>query len=224
MKYKVGDILISEHGNKRKILGICGEVYFISEVNYFKRTGISYTQYELDKFGYKLYKESTSNNSSNPSTTKYKEGDVLISDEGNKRKILKICNGLYHLSLLNNLERFGKILTQKELDNYEKLFGLRLYEGCIFTNSIGESFVDLEEKAYYFNKKTFEIKNTALFFIIPEYYGGGNETSEIYKTYDSCKKALEKYKKSLKEKEVVLTMEKIAKLAGVDVKHLKIKK
>jgi hypothetical protein len=224
MKYKVGDILISKHRSKRKILGICGEVYLLSEVDNYERSRVSYTQHELDKYGYELYKESTSNDSKNSSTMKYKEGDVLISDEGNKRKILKIFGDQYYLSDLNNLERFGRILTQEELNNFEKYFGLRLCTDSIFTNSIGEIFVDLEEIAYYFNKRTFEIKKTELFFIKPEYYSGGGETSELYKTYNSCKKALEEYKEDLKEKEVVLTMEEVAKLAGVDVKHLKIKK
>ena len=60
MKYKQGDILIDNDGY-RKILGVCGEVYFMSDnskdvegknLNEFCE---GYTQYALDRYGYKLY-------------------------------------------------------------------------------------------------------------------------------------------------------------------------
>ena len=60
MKYKQGDIL-TYNNRYRKILGVCGEVYFISyrsddvEGENLKRYLDSYTQYDLDRYGYKLY-------------------------------------------------------------------------------------------------------------------------------------------------------------------------
>ena len=60
MKYKQGDILIANEGY-RKILGVCGEVYFMSysseniEGENLNKHFDGYTQYDLDKSGYKLY-------------------------------------------------------------------------------------------------------------------------------------------------------------------------
>ena len=60
MKYKQGDILTDNNGY-RKILGVCGEVYFVSYIsddvggeNLNKHLDI-YTEYDLDRYGYKLY-------------------------------------------------------------------------------------------------------------------------------------------------------------------------
>ena len=52
-EYKQGDILVTKMGEKRKILGICGEVYFISDINHFEYAS-GETKQELDDYGYKL--------------------------------------------------------------------------------------------------------------------------------------------------------------------------
>ena len=52
--YKCGDILVNMHGNERKILGICGEVYFMSYENNFNKTASGQTKQELDDMGFKL--------------------------------------------------------------------------------------------------------------------------------------------------------------------------
>ena len=60
MKYKQGDILTDNNGYK-KILGVCGEVYCMSyeskdtKGERLKQYFNGYTQYELDKYGFKLY-------------------------------------------------------------------------------------------------------------------------------------------------------------------------
>ena len=60
MKYKQGDIL-TYNNRYRKILGVCGEVYFMSyeseeiEGENLNRHFDVYTQYDLDRYGYKLY-------------------------------------------------------------------------------------------------------------------------------------------------------------------------
>lgn len=53
-KYKQGDILKSKAGKKQKILGVCGEVYFLSSDGNFDQSKIGYTERELDSFGYTL--------------------------------------------------------------------------------------------------------------------------------------------------------------------------
>ena len=60
MKYKQGDILIANEGY-RKVLGVCGEVYFMSysseniEGENLKQHFDGYTQHDLDIYGCKLY-------------------------------------------------------------------------------------------------------------------------------------------------------------------------
>jgi hypothetical protein len=60
MKYKQGDILTDNNGYK-KILGVCGEVYFMSyeseeiEGENLNKFYNGYTEYNLDRNGYKLY-------------------------------------------------------------------------------------------------------------------------------------------------------------------------
>ena len=61
MKYKQGDILTYNNNRYRKILGVCGEVYFMSYISddvegeNLNKYLDSYTEYDLDKNGYKLY-------------------------------------------------------------------------------------------------------------------------------------------------------------------------
>lgn len=57
MKYKAGDILVGQNGDKRKVLGVCGLVYFLSDYNYFEFAAYTYTQHQLDNGGFKLYTE-----------------------------------------------------------------------------------------------------------------------------------------------------------------------
>lgn len=57
MRYKQGDILVDEDGDKRKVLCVCGEVYIFSAYNNFDIFGGSYTQKGLDDLGYKIYIE-----------------------------------------------------------------------------------------------------------------------------------------------------------------------
>jgi len=57
-KYKENDILINEDGGKRKILGVCGQVYFISKENEPEcSSGVFFTEKELEDMGYKLLEE-----------------------------------------------------------------------------------------------------------------------------------------------------------------------
>ena len=61
MKYKQGDILVNIYGEYRRVLGVCGEVYFLSKLvstqkhNDTKVYDTSITQYELDNLHYHLY-------------------------------------------------------------------------------------------------------------------------------------------------------------------------
>ena len=59
MRYKEGDILVDCFGNKSKILGVCGLVYFKSYDNndFTKCSTCGYTQEELDIAGYTLFTE-----------------------------------------------------------------------------------------------------------------------------------------------------------------------
>ena len=55
MKYKEGDILVNKQGNTRKVLGVCGKVYFLSFVDDFNNYTGTYTEQELDKNGLNLH-------------------------------------------------------------------------------------------------------------------------------------------------------------------------
>jgi len=55
---EVGDILTTEVGNKRKVLGICGKVVFLSYINDFEAFGDGSTLKQIKDFGYKLKEES----------------------------------------------------------------------------------------------------------------------------------------------------------------------
>ena len=57
-EWKQGDILIDEEGEEAKILGICGEAYFIMMENKFGwATHSIYTKEELEGLGYELEEE-----------------------------------------------------------------------------------------------------------------------------------------------------------------------
>lgn len=50
-----GDVLVDECGDEQKVLGICGNVYFLSEENDFKKVSeYYYTTQELENNGYTL--------------------------------------------------------------------------------------------------------------------------------------------------------------------------
>jgi len=57
MKYKQGDVLVDTDGSEKKILGVCGEVYFIGWDDNFDYSNGPYTQKELDNRGYTLKTE-----------------------------------------------------------------------------------------------------------------------------------------------------------------------
>lgn len=59
MDYKQGDVLVDKDGNKRKILGVCGEVYHISRPDDFTKYSVGYTKEDLDSWGYTLYTGTT---------------------------------------------------------------------------------------------------------------------------------------------------------------------
>lgn len=52
--YKQGDILGYRDGIERKVLGVCGGVYFMSMPEEFNKFGIGWTKEELDKKGCEL--------------------------------------------------------------------------------------------------------------------------------------------------------------------------
>jgi len=60
--YKQGDVIVC-NGFERKILGVCGEVYFLSKPNNFKLVSFSpnspKTLHEMNEGGYKLKTEET---------------------------------------------------------------------------------------------------------------------------------------------------------------------
>ena len=51
--YNQGDVLENEDG-KRKILRVCGEVYFLSKYDDLNSYGGGYTVEDLERFGYYL--------------------------------------------------------------------------------------------------------------------------------------------------------------------------
>ena len=57
VEWKQGDILVDKDGIERKILGICGEVYIISEGDDFSKANNPYTKEELKGMGFGLKEE-----------------------------------------------------------------------------------------------------------------------------------------------------------------------
>lgn len=54
---KQGDILVNKHGNKKKILGVCGEAYIVSRADIFDETDGIWIESEFNRFGYTLIQE-----------------------------------------------------------------------------------------------------------------------------------------------------------------------
>jgi len=52
--FKKGDILVSKYDNKRKVLEILGDLYFMSDPDDFTSIDSVYTEQELEKWGHKL--------------------------------------------------------------------------------------------------------------------------------------------------------------------------
>lgn len=52
-----GQFLVNKDGEKRKILGICGEVIFVSEADYFTGLYGQYTEEEIRKNNWSLLEE-----------------------------------------------------------------------------------------------------------------------------------------------------------------------
>ena len=57
MQYKEEDILINDIGQERKILGVCGKIYFLSDITNFTRVGSYWTIEQINTFEYKLKKD-----------------------------------------------------------------------------------------------------------------------------------------------------------------------
>jgi hypothetical protein len=53
-KYKVGDVLVREDGNEKKVLAICGDIYGMSEWNNFECFSNWYTEKNLENIGFTL--------------------------------------------------------------------------------------------------------------------------------------------------------------------------
>lgn len=54
-----------------------------------------------------------------PSKTMYKEGDILVHPDREKRMILGVCGRVYHVSKWGNYDKASStIYTQKEFDEY----------------------------------------------------------------------------------------------------------
>lgn len=53
-RYKVGDVLVNQANNERKVLGVCGDVYLMSLLGGFSGYGTNMTKKEMDYYGYKL--------------------------------------------------------------------------------------------------------------------------------------------------------------------------
>jgi hypothetical protein len=56
-KYQVGDVLVDEDGDERKVLAICGDIYGMSEWDHFDDFGAWFTERELEEHGYTLKSE-----------------------------------------------------------------------------------------------------------------------------------------------------------------------
>jgi len=52
--YKKGDVLVGENGEKRKVLGVCGDVHFLSYTIDLDKYDEGYTKQDLDDFDFKL--------------------------------------------------------------------------------------------------------------------------------------------------------------------------
>lgn len=54
MKYKQGDVLVDKDRFRKKVLGVCGEVYLMSNTDDFNVYDSGWTEKELDDEGFKL--------------------------------------------------------------------------------------------------------------------------------------------------------------------------
>lgn len=57
-------------------------------------------------------------------TTKYKQGDILINADGDKRKVLGVSGLVYHMSSWKYFYKSDANFTQEQLDEY----GYKLYQ------------------------------------------------------------------------------------------------
>ena len=98
MKYKQGDIL-TDNNRYIKVMGVCGEVYFMSyeskdtKGERLKQLSGGYTQYDLDKGGYKLYtppEEVEPKLSYKPFSPKEEEKYFYVSPSG------RVLSGTYY--------------------------------------------------------------------------------------------------------------------------------
>ena len=76
-EWKQGDILVDKEGYKCKILGICGEIYFVSVEDDFSEPGSRYyTKETIKDFGFELKKEKED------TEDKTKEAMELLKEKG----------------------------------------------------------------------------------------------------------------------------------------------
>lgn len=107
-KFKVGDILVDEEGDEVKVLGVCGELYFVSENNDFDYFFAPYTIKELRGLGLRL-KDSEDDekmNSTNVQATLLKDYDGLFLYINNvKYNILEVKEALALLNIVKSASK-----------------------------------------------------------------------------------------------------------------------
>ena len=123
MKYKQGDILTDNNGY-RKVFGVFGEVYFVSyesedtKGERLKQHFGGYTEYDLDKYGYRLYtppEEVEPKLSYKPFSPKEEEKYFYVSPSG------RVLSGTYYSDGSTykwNDESGNCFRTEKEAEYY----------------------------------------------------------------------------------------------------------
>ena len=96
-----GQFLINKDGEKRKILGVCGEVIFVSQTDDFNYSQNLYTRYELEKNGWSLLEE--------PWVPGDEESFFTVLSDGDIKEIKwQICTKNYYRLRTNNIHRTHK--------------------------------------------------------------------------------------------------------------------
>lgn len=96
-----GQILVNKDGEKRKILGVCGEVIFVSQTDDFNYSQNLYTRYELEKNGWSLLEE--------PWVPGDEESFFTVLSDGDIKEIKwQICTKNYYRLRTNNIHRTHK--------------------------------------------------------------------------------------------------------------------
>lgn len=115
---KTGTILVSRTGKHRKILGICGEVYFLSDFDNFKIYASTLTIHELNTSDHCLFEE--------PKDSKIQVGQVWESESGERVLIYNIDEGESVAYLpIDIIHLSGKDLMRKlcfDEDDFRRLY------------------------------------------------------------------------------------------------------